>query len=698
MPDTNSRSASGAGNGRDRIAIDFACQLLSGETFGEKLSILLDIIVREMKCDKVALALRSSSSDRLRIEAVAGFPSRTEGVEWPVSPTGRPSELDRWGSPLWIDRDDSENSAMLIERLEHSGPLLSLPMRTRAAAVRGLGNKTPDSWIGVIIVGPDRRPIGHGQLDLFDGVAELAGAVLANSQKILSLETAVTALRYEQEWNAAILESVADPIVLTNLDNEILLQNKSAESFLSASEDATEGRLRAVKMNDLLFSAYLSSAGFSPDQIGRGDLTLVDPDEGDDVHFEVVSTPTRQRNDTIMGRVSIFRNVTDLRSAHEEVMRNYRQAEESSASARIERDRLNSIIENVGDPVVVSDQFGSILLCNRRADEFFHEESRWAAGPVQTNSIRLTSFITNFASEPDANRQAEIILLDPATRDPIPMEVSAVKIRDDLGELSTVVSVLHNLSEIRELERRRVEQKLLESQKLAAIGRLTASIAHEINNPLEAVKNALFLAREKDDGPARNRFLELAATETERMSRTVTQMLGFARSSEGTESVDLRALLDETLGLVSPNLRHLGIQMEKFYAESVPLIEARPDQLRQVFLNLLLNAQQAIEGVGKISVRIDEEQRAGKKCIVVEVTDTGCGIAEADISRVFEPFYSAGKKKGTGLGLWVTQDVVQAHGGTVEVTSAVNRGTSFRVVLPIPAPDARSARKENSGS
>ena len=142
---------------------------------------------------------------------------------------------------------------------------------------------------------------------------------------------------------------------------------------------------------------------------------------------------------------------------------------------------------------------------------------------------------------------------------PLPMEITAREVLDATGQVTAVVSILHDLTEIRELERRRVEQQLFESEKLAAVGRLAASIAHEVNNPLEAIKNALYLMQTGAEGDKNSRFLEIARKETERVSHIIRQMLGFARRPGEVDWVDVNQLLEETLVLMEKKMRQMRI-------------------------------------------------------------------------------------------------------------------------------------------
>ena len=542
--------------------------------------------------------------------------------------------------------------------------------------------------LGALYVGAERRSPAGERYELLRRLADRLGVVVAQALRTEQLIAQVGRLERERQWVESVMKSVADPIVLTNLDNEILLQNRRAEELFSGSEGASPGKRRALEMNDLLFSAYLSSAAVSSDEIVGRDLTLVDPLEGSDIHFEVISTPALDERGGRIGMVSVFRDVTDLRRANEELARNFVKLQQAEAEARRERDRLDLIIENVGHPVAVCDSGGDFILFNRRAEYLFQQDTaadRRAARAVRANAVKLTSFISALASGGESGRQAEIELLDPASGEGLPMEITSAEVTDAKGEVTAVVSILHDLSEIRELERRRVEQQLFESEKLAAVGRLAASIAHEVNNPLEAIKNSLYLLTTSKSEETNARFLEVARRETERVSHIIRQMLGFARRTGQAEWVQVNHVLEETLILVEKKLRQSGVRVEREFDPGLPPVRARVDQLRQVFLNLILNAQQAVEGEGTITVATAPYEPALQPSISVRISDTGSGIAEADLARIFEPFFST-RAKGTGIGLWVSQDIVRHHGGRIEASSAVGRGTTFQIILPVDSP------------
>jgi PAS domain S-box-containing protein len=676
-------------------------QMLAIRNVEDGLSLVLDACVAEFGFQQAAIALVEGDSEELRIKLGIGFPEDRPlvGVAIPLN-LGAPFCMTRTGGEAsWIQRITSVDKQFL-DQIGSASDLLALPLYgeqsiaeqirldgTSAHGRDGAATLAAAGRIGAMYVASDPSGVSRETLGLLRGLADRVGLSLSIAKEHEHLTATMHRLEREREWVNAITQSVADPIVLTDLDNQILLQNRRAEELFSGSGDASasDGKIRALKMNDLLFSAYLSSVGFSVAGPSTRDLTLVDPIEGSDVHFEVVSTPALDASGQRIGLVSAFRDVTDLRKANDEMVLNLVRFQQAEAEARHERDRLNLIIENVGHPVVVSDGNGNLIRFNRRAQSFFdvQDPSPAALASVRSNSVKLTSFISALASDPYAQRQTELELIDSITGEILPMEITSVEVHGPRGQVTAVVSILHDLSSIRELERRRLQQQLFESEKLAAIGRLTASIAHEINNPLEAVKNSLYLLRGGEQ--SNNRFLEIALKEIERVSHVIGQMLGFARGTGRIEWANVNDLLEETLVLLEKRFKQSGTKVVRDYAPELPQIHARADQLKQVFLNLLLNAQQAMGGKGQITIRTAALAGAVQPSLFVEISDTGSGISDEDLTRIFEPFFST-RKKGSGLGLWVTQDIVRHHGGRIEVSSTVNRGTTFRIVLPIEPP------------
>ena len=712
---TPTTSANGAADHLVRqydLLLDTTTQMLATPKLHERLLLALEAVTTGLKFPQAAIALIDERhKTRLKVRAAIGFSNEEEitGTEIPLDSSAPCVTAFHEGRPVLLSLQNDRASASLLNLDLWKPNVVALPLFGREGTtekVEGELIRKPrfnDDWasestscMGVLYIGTEQDELDESSLGFLLRFADLVGAVAAGAIRSERLRATVSKLQRERQWVESIMKSVADPIVLTNLDNEILLQNRRAEELFSGSQQAGEGKRRALEMNDLLFSAYLSSAAVSSEEVLQRDITLVDPLEGSDLHFEVISTAALNARGERIGLVSIFRDVTDLREANEELARNFTKLQQAESEARRERDRLDLIIENVGHPVVVCDASGNFILFNRRAELLFQQEDAFtpgAAAAVRANSVKLTSFISALASASETGRQAEIELIDPETGETLPMEITSGEVIDTKGEVTAVVSILHDLTEIRELERRRVEQQLFESEKLAAVGRLAASIAHEVNNPLEAIKNSLYLMQTNTNTEKTTRFLEIARKETERVSHIISQMLGFARRTGEVSWVDVNQLLEETYVLVEKKLKQSGIRAVRELDPKLPQVRARADQLRQVFLNLILNAQQAIEGGGEIRIKTSRYEQMLQPSILVQISDTGVGISEDELPRIFEPFYST-RKKGTGLGLWVTHDLVRQHGGRIEVTSEKQRGTTFSITLRVESPTLEEAAKQ----
>jgi two-component system NtrC family sensor kinase len=224
------------------------------------------------------------------------------------------------------------------------------------------------------------------------------------------------------------------------------------------------------------------------------------------------------------------------------------------------------------------------------------------------------------------------------------------------------------------------EAAMLQAARLAAVGQLAAAVAHEINNPLYAVRNCLYL-HEQDLPPELrdSEFMTLARDELTRIAGIIVRMRDFYRPDRGELTpCDLNQVLEETLTLAHVNMRHTGIELIFSPAADLLPVIGNSDQLRQVFLNLILNAIDAMPQAGTLTVRT-----VGSSTVaLVEVQDSGVGIPAEIRARLFEPFFTS-KPAGTGLGLAISAHIVTQHGGQIEVESVAGQGSTFRVVLPM---------------
>lgn len=270
-----------------------------------------------------------------------------------------------------------------------------------------------------------------------------------------------------------------------------------------------------------------------------------------------------------------------------------------------------------------------------------------------------------------------------------------VRLRDAMQELREFNEDLERKVEERSRELSATQHRLIQSDRLASLGQLAASMAHEINNPVSGVLNyTMVIDRILEDEaslpealPRIRRYLGIMAHETERVGRIVSDLLAFSRRSRpGCTDLAIAEVIERVMSLLGHRLELGKIRTAVEVQEDLPLLFADAGQLEQVLVNLVMNAAEAQPDGGTITVRA----RAEANQVVLEVEDAGGGIEPAHLEHVFDPFFTTkDETKGVGLGLSVVYGIVEAHGGTIEVESKLGRGTRFRVRLPLAGPMRR---------
>jgi PAS domain S-box-containing protein len=551
---------------------------------------------------------------------------------------------------------------------------------------------------GVLVIGSCAVDLSEGDVDILQPFASRLGTALGSIHALSRLRESLHTVHTERDWLVSALNNIPEPVLLTDLNNDIILENEKAEELFTSSNEDSEGKKQACGMNNFLLSVVLSSYSVDENPAPR-ELTLVDPVEGEELPYEILSTRARNPRTGQEGIVSVMRNVTDLKRATQELSESFEQVQELRQEARQERERLNLIIQNVADPVIVTNIANEVLLMNQQAERLL---GRPAPGGViagtderrrtyEANEVKFTSFVSSMRIEMGPRKSGEMDLVDPDTGEGISVSVVSGEIEDELGQPTAVISILHDLTKVRELERTQLEKQLFESEKLAATGRLAASIAHEINNPLEAIKNSLYLLSNKMHEDAEDqRFLEIANRETERVSGIIQQMLGFYRPSLALAPININALLEDILTLMDKQLQKHRVNVSKKLKPSLPMVMGHGDQLKQVFLNMVLNNQDAMPRGGTLTIEtsvVEEEDASGgmSRMVHVDMSDTGTGIAPEILPHIFEPFFTTKAEKGTGLGLWVSFGIIQSHNGHISVKSRPDHGVTFTISLPVSA-------------
>ncbi|PYQ83016.1 MAG: histidine kinase [Acidobacteria bacterium] len=505
----------------------------------------------------------------------------------------------------------------------------------------------------------------------------------------------------------SIINAVSDPILLTDTEGRLLIANQRALTLFTASEEESEGRRGAVRMNNMLLSSALSSKAIEETGARRRELLLVNPADGSDLVFELLSTVTEDPRQG-SGVVSILRNVTDLRRASEEIEENYRKMRIAEAQARAESDRLNLIIDSVADPIVVTDASGATSLMNEPAERLFtipsgasEIEQRW----VQTNDAHFSSFIAGMLVSADQRRNGEIGLVDAKAGEPMPVEAIAGKILSEHGELNAVVTILHDRREAiekaelyeqlqhaaDELERKiqaatadiaqqneLLRRQAIELEQASALkSQFLANMSHEFRTPLNAmlaVKRQL--ARVESNGrhllTIINEILDISRIEAGRMPLQASKFKIHDLMSE------VRAELDP---IILRSKLTVTMQLER----DLPQLVTDRQKVKQILVNLLSNAVKFTHHGG---VTLSARRNARDRTIALAVTDTGIGISAADQDRIFEDFRQLDNTPtraygGTGLGLSICRRLAQMLDGRISVQSQVGKGSTFTLTLPI---------------
>ncbi len=532
-----------------------------------------------------------------------------------------------------------------------------------------------------LVIGQLGRRTGQPQLRQFRNLVERANRQLSRLFKVEHYYNRMRDMEITISRMTTVMESMADPVILTDNQHRVIIQNRAAERFFRVPEGVSEGGRRAVEFNNLLFSAALSSMTVSASDSSR-DLTLVDVMEGEEILFEAVCAPT-YIDESRTGMVTVMRDVTDLRRADQELRANLDKLRAAEEIVRQDRDRLNVVIENVGDPIVVADNSAKIVLLDPLAKELFGIGSRIGEPQIVKNEAKLDAYLTSFTFSFLDRQNKALHLFNPASGSDIEYAARSGKIYDARGQVAYTVTVLRDFSTWKKLEQLQMERRMLEMEKFAATGRLAGTIAHEINNPMEAIKNAIFLLRNKVE-PDAQQVYDALKSETDRVTRIVRQMLGLYRNAGHLATFDLNLIAEDTLTLFSRPLAKDGITVEKQFAQ-LPPMKGSADQFRQLLSNLVVNAQDSMAGGGKLIIRTAhvKSTRGSYEQISLVVADTGSGIPKDIRSTMFEPFVSTKGEKGTGLGLWIVKGIVENHGGRIHVRSSAGKGTILKIVFPV---------------
>ena len=372
------------------------------------------------------------------------------------------------------------------------------------------------------------------------------------------------------------------------------------------------------------------------------------------------------------------------------ILREMNLREKHAEEIREREEWFRITLTSIGDAVVVTDEAGKVKFLNPVAETLTGRDLRRAKDQDITEVFPIFNEYTGAATQNPVRQvmeEGQVVglanhtVLRHADGYLIPIEDSAAPIRNDRGDLIGVVLVFRDVT-----HERKSQELLRKSEKLAAAARLSATVAHEINNPLEAVGNLIYIAKVHPDvSPDIVHHLTLAEQELDRVAHITRQTLGFYRESNEPEPIDIPALIESVLRLYSNKLDSKNIRVEREFGECPPMIGVA-GELKQVVSNLVSNAVDAVDSDGTIRISLKPSHNGKGDGVRFVIEDDGPGILPENLDRIFEPFFTTKKDVGTGLGLWVTREIVERHGGTINVNARDGkegpRGAAFVISLP----------------
>jgi PAS domain S-box-containing protein len=625
-----------------------------------------------------------------------------------------------------------------LNRDDASHPLIQALVSPSAVYVDGLAahHRVPleaQSFHAIPLRAEASEP-GHGLL-LVSGVGpeldvETAwlGRTLGKQVSRLLGRQLLAETRFGQERMLlySIINAVTDPILLTDTEGKLIIANSHAEKLFAAPEEASEGWRRAAALNNMLFSAALSTSAVGMAEMARRELLLVDPLEGSDLLFELLSSRAKdERQGTYV--VSILRNVTDLARAKEEIEESYRTLRVAQAEVRDERHRLDLIIDSVADPILVTDQEGDIVLMNTPAERLFNApgiDDEMALRRVRANGANLTSFVSNVLTRSGEQRyRGEIQLGDPLTGRPLPVEAVAGTILSEQGELMWVVTILHDLTEAIEKARlyeqlkqasveleRKVQEATAElaeqnellrrqhialEQASALKSQFLANMSHEFRTPLNAILGYTHMLLNNVTGQVtdpQRKSLSRIDSNARHLLALINDILDITRIEAGRMPLNattfgLGELFEEVQSELEPIIKRSNLTVATKVRGAVPSVRSDRQKVKQIVLNLLSNALK-FTPAGSVTMTASYDARLRQ--VAIAVKDTGVGIPEEDQVKVFEDFRQLDSSPargygGTGLGLSICRRLAQILGGTIELDSAPGAGSTFTLRLPAKA-------------
>ncbi|MFZ2445101.1 MAG: ATP-binding protein [Syntrophobacteraceae bacterium] len=487
--------------------------------------------------------------------------------------------------------------------------------------------------------------------------------------------------RDENDWNTLVFDSFSLPALVLKPNKVIVDANRSILKKFNCEKDQVIGKT----CHDFFYNSSepcpvdrCPLAQVLADRLGHSVLTPVMTDTGEDKWDNRVFSPLLDEAGEVMYIVESIHDVTQVKVLEREL---------SGA-----REFSQKLIQSSTSAMIAADRRGRILFMNRAAEELIGYTLEEAQEKVTAKDLYL----------PGQAREVMKILRDesfggrgklPCTRvslvnaggEEIPVELTASIIYEGGKEVATM-AVFNDLREklVNEERMRGILIRIARAEKMASLGQLAAGVAHEINNPLTGI---IFFAKmmleslDKDDPRAKS--MECVFEDAKRCGKIVKNLLTYSRQTTASKEIfHINTLIEHSLDLIRDRKLFMDIRIVKDIPDEMMLIQGDRDQLGQVVINLVMNAVDAMEQTGTLTLRARRNKPAKKAYI--EISDTGRGIPTEDLSRIFDPFFTTKEAgKGTGLGLSTAYGIVKDNGGNIKVKETSPKGTTFVVELPL---------------
>ncbi len=522
-----------------------------------------------------------------------------------------------------------------------------------------------------------------------DRLAHLGSAVaqaLEHKRLRAATRAAEAALRDSEERYRLITETIRDAIFMIDLEGRLIFGNRSGEDLTGYSLAEFRGlpiasllSLEAARESAARLAAVRAGEDVSPwfeTEITRKDGTRV---------WVEAQVATVLRDGAPVGRIGVVRDITERRRS-EESLRLLESAVRHAGESII----ITTAELDLPGPQILFVNPAFVKITGYTAEEVIGRTPRILQGPLSDRAA-----LDRLRAELSAGQESYGETINyRKDRTPFPVAWHITPVRDEQGRVGHFVGIQRDLTEEKRAEQQLAAQReaLYQSEKLGAMGQLLAGVAHELNNPLSVViGHATLLA-----GTAPPEVAERAAkiqSAAERCGRIVKNFLALARQRPTRrEPVDLKRVVREAVELLAYPLRVDTVEVTQRLAAELPALSADPDELHQVVVNLISNAQQAMRESASPRKLTITTRRAGDRA-VLEVADTGPGVPAEIRSKIFEPFFTTKPPgQGTGLGLSLCQSIVERHRGTLSVESAPGAGATFRVEIPVGSPAEEANR------